>query len=83
MHFSLSLLSEYLNINEEISKKSPSVGRAGLPQSRGAEEEVALEREAAPACENSTAVINILELGICEIQRLLSGVPAVGHREFR
>lgn len=28
MHFSLSLLSEYLNINEEISKKSPYVGQA-------------------------------------------------------
>lgn len=28
MHFSLSLLSEYLNINEGISKKSPSVGQA-------------------------------------------------------
>lgn len=28
MHFSLSLLSEYLNIDEGISKKSPFVGQA-------------------------------------------------------
>lgn len=48
----------------------------------GREEEVALEREAAPACKNSTAVINVLELGICEIQLLTSGVPAACQREF-
>lgn len=79
MHFSLSLLSEYLNINEEISKKSPSVGQAF--QSRG-EKEIALEHEAAPACKNSTAVVNNLELGICEIQLIISGVPAFSQREF-
>lgn len=76
MHFLLSLLSEYLNINEEISKKSPSVGQAF--HSRGA-----LEPEPAPACKkNSRALINILELGICEIELLISGVLTVYQRGF-
>lgn len=81
MHFSLSLLSGYLNINEETSKKSPCVGQA-FRDTRGTRRRLVLEPEASAAFENSTAALNILELGICEIRLLSSGVPAVGWGEF-
>lgn len=80
MHFSLSLLSEYLNIDEGISKKSPLAGQAfRRPGDLG--RKVDLGPEAAPACSNSMAVVKILELGICEIQLLISDVCRPFARE--
>lgn len=79
MHFSLSLLSEYLNIDEGISKKSPYVGQAFRRPGPG--RKVDLGPEAAPTCSNSMAVTKILELGICEIQLLISDVCRPFARE--
>lgn len=64
MDFSLSVRSEYLNINEWVSQKSPCVEQVFHRLGDTPKEEVA------PAWKNSTVILKIPELVISGIYSL-------------
>lgn len=78
MHFSLSLLSEYLNINEEITKRDTSVGQA-FHRPGNAPRRLLLNLKPYQLAKTPLGIN--LDLGICEAQLLISGVQAICQRE--